>query len=368
MSTIAVEKLNLSPLGAGDLIDRAVRLYRRHFMTLIRIAAPPVIVSATGNILMTVGMRELTATGSDYSVPLYIALIVVGAVIWICGILLTVIVMGGATRNLVTHLLLNEPVSARTTYRNVRARFWGLLIASLLVGFGVMVSMVVAMIAWYIVILIVVIGAVAFAAVAPVWFSAIIGILGTTAATLGAMFVFFFAVGRLAYVPQVMMVEGKGVFDALSRSFALASGNVRRLMAMALFTTFAAYSALMILIIPLGWYGYLNGVDPSPWKLAEAPAWFSIGYNVLLEASRILLSPVWMLGLSLLYVDERVRHEAWREAAACVSSARAIFSGARHDARRTAAAAHAAAPARTTFKRLDARPRLNLGRKGQRDV
>jgi hypothetical protein len=125
------------------------------------------------------------------------------------------------------------------------------------------------------------------------------------------MFIFFFAVGRLAYVPQVMMVEGKGVFDALSRSFALAHGNVRRLMAMALFTTFAAYSALMILIIPLGWYGYLNGVDPSPWKLAEAPAWFSIGYNVLFEASRILLSPVWMLGLSLLYVDERVRQEGY---------------------------------------------------------
>lgn len=308
---IAVDKLNLAPLGAGDLIDRAVRLYRRHFMTLIRIAAPPVIVSAAGNILMTVGWREVAATGSDYALPLYVTLIVVGVVVWIVGILLTVIVMGGASRNLVTHLLWNEPVSARTTYRNVRARFWGLLGASLLVGFGVMIATVVAFIAWYLVLIIVMIGAVAFAAVAPVWFSLIVGVVGTTAATLGAMFVFFYAVGRLAYVPQAMMVEGKGVFDALSRSFALASGNVRRLMAMALFTTFAAYSALMILIIPLGWYGYLNGVDPSPWKLAEAPAWFSIGYNVLGELSRILLSPIWMLGLSLLYVDERVRHEGY---------------------------------------------------------
>ena len=38
--------ISLAPLGAGDLIDRAVRLYRHHFVTLIRIAAPPVIVSA----------------------------------------------------------------------------------------------------------------------------------------------------------------------------------------------------------------------------------------------------------------------------------------------------------------------------------
>ncbi len=28
--------LALAPLGAGDLIDRAVRLYRGHFLTLIR--------------------------------------------------------------------------------------------------------------------------------------------------------------------------------------------------------------------------------------------------------------------------------------------------------------------------------------------
>ena len=34
-------ELALAPLGAGDLIDRAVRMYRRHFLTLIRIAAPP---------------------------------------------------------------------------------------------------------------------------------------------------------------------------------------------------------------------------------------------------------------------------------------------------------------------------------------
>ena len=41
-------ELALAPLGAGDLIDRAVRLYRQHFLTLIRIAAPPVLLSAQG--------------------------------------------------------------------------------------------------------------------------------------------------------------------------------------------------------------------------------------------------------------------------------------------------------------------------------
>lgn len=65
----------------------------------------------------------------------------------------------------------------------------------------------------------------------------------------------------------------------------------------------------MILIIPLGWYGYLNGIDPL--NSAQWPAWYSISYSVLGTLSSILLTPVWVLGLSLLYIDERVRHEGY---------------------------------------------------------
>jgi len=112
-------------------------------------------------------------------------------------------------------------------------------------------------------------------------------------------------------VPQVMLVEGKRVFESVGRSFTLAKGNVRRLMAMALFIIFVTYSALMILVIPLGWYGYLNGIDPSPFNAAQWPVWYAIGYSVLEPLSSIMLAPVWMLGMSLLYVDERVRHEGY---------------------------------------------------------
>src|SRR5436309_15695947 len=65
----------------------------------------------------------------------------------------------------------------------------------------------------------------------------------------------------------------------------------------------------MLLMIPLGWYGYLNGVDLSPF--GTSPSWYAIGYQVIAQCSHIVLTPVWMLGLSLLYVDERVRHEGY---------------------------------------------------------
>src|SRR5205085_10655742 len=81
------------------------------------------------------------------------------------------------------------------------------------------------------------------------------------------------------------------------------------LMAMAMFTTFATYSAMMILLFPLSFYGWLNGVDLL--KASQWPVWYAIAYSVMGPLSSILLTPVWMLGLSLLYVDERVRHEGY---------------------------------------------------------
>ena len=39
--------------------------------------------------------------------------------------------------------------------------------------------------------------------------------------------------------------------------------------------------------------------------------WYEIAYNLIWQISFILLSPVWMVGLCLLYVDERVRTEGY---------------------------------------------------------
>lgn len=301
----------LAPLGAGDLIDRAVRLYRRHLFTLIRIAAPPVIVTAAGTILWTIGFRQIFSTPSNTELLLYGFLLVSGLGLMAGGHIFNLIVMGGASRNLVAHLLRNEPVSARATYSAVRSRFWGLLLAALIVACWIVLSMTVAFFGWYMVVIFVLMGAFLLASVAPIWLAVVVGVVSGLAATTLALWLFFFVVGRVVYVPQIMLVEGRGVLDAFGRSFSLARGNVRRLMAMTLFTTFATYSALMILIIPLGWYGYLSGVNPSPWNSAQWPAWYAVGYSVLGPLSSILLTPVWMLGLSLLYVDERVRHEGY---------------------------------------------------------
>ena len=303
---LAVNQLSLAPLGAGDLIDRAVRLYRRHFMTLIRIAAPPVIISATGSVMTTIASRTPAPllTGGDVLMLLFGLLLSVG------GTLFNVVVMGGAARNLITHLLWQEPFSARTTYRNVRARFWGLLGASIIMAIWIFIAMMITAIVWALVISLFAIEGIARGRSIS-WFASLIVFLAILFVTFLALLLFFLMVKFIAYVPQVMMIEGRGVFDSLGRSFALARGNLRRVMAMFLFYWFATWSALMILIIPLLWYGYLQGVNILPNRAVTWPMWYAIGYSVVTQASAILLAPVWMLGLSLMYVDERVRQEGY---------------------------------------------------------
>ncbi len=309
VATLTVNQLPLAPLGAGDLIDRAVRLYRRHFTTLIRIAAPPVVISAAGGVMTSISWRALMATGSETSLALYGVMLTVGLCLWFGGLLLNVIVMGGAARNLVTHLLWDEPVSARATYRNARARFWSLLGSTTIIVIITFIVFVIIFYIWALVFTMVAFGIVLLQF--PAWLSAILSIISVITVTTGALWLFFLIAGRFAYVPQVMLVEGKGVFASIGRSASLASGNVKRLMAMVFFSSFATYSALMILLVPLGWYAYLNGVNPSPLDSQQWPAWYAISYQVVVQLSSILLTPVWMLGLSLLYVDERVRHEGY---------------------------------------------------------
>lgn len=308
MSTLSPGQLPLAPLGAGDLIDRAVRLYRRHLFVLIRTAAPPVIIIAAGWILFSISVRRvfITAETEDFFFNVFLSFLSV--LIMLGGYLSILVVMGGATRTLVAHLLRNDPVTAQATYKAVRSRFWGLVGASVIVLVWIFGSFLAASSGGQMAGTIIFVICVALANLS-VWLAVILGVAGGLVSLAFTLWLFFFIVGRVAYVPQVMLVEGKGVMEAVGRSITLARGNVRRLMAMTLFTTFGASSALSILSIAIAFLGGLSGINPL--QPAEWPAWYAIAGSILGPLSAILLTPVWMLGLSLLYVDERVRHEGY---------------------------------------------------------
>src|SRR5688572_23814761 len=112
-------QLSIVPLGAGDLIDRAVRLYRKHFWTFVLIAAPPVVVGTLFSIGWTLLGRVLFFVGTSYDpseMLVYQFFMGLGGLfIWLVEIVATLTVMGGASRNFIRYLLFDEPISFRET-------------------------------------------------------------------------------------------------------------------------------------------------------------------------------------------------------------------------------------------------------------
>ena len=301
------------PLGAGDLIDRAVRFYRKNFWTFVWIAAPPILVGMLFSIGWMMLGRGLFNIGSpdDLETSLYYVFLWLGSlIIWIIETIATLTVMGGASRNFVRHLLFGEPITFRETYRSVRERFFGLITASAMMTILLGIIGTVILYFGFFVGLIAVMLAIAAFSFSPFVAFAVSLILGL-AVTFGTLWVLFLVVSRFVYVPQVMLVESQGVFPAIGRSANLASGNVKRLAALFMFTLVATYSALAILYIPLSFYAWANGVEFFAFDADAAPAWYEIANQVIWQVSLILLTPVWMIGLCLLYVDERVRHEGY---------------------------------------------------------
>jgi hypothetical protein len=314
--TISSISNTIAPLGPGDLIDRAVRFYRKNFWTFILMAAPPVTVGTAVSVGWTFLSRALfPSTGSTDPFD-NLALILFGwtgtLFILFAQTVAILAVMGGASRNFVRHILFGEPITVKATYKNLKDRFWALLAASLIIS--LLIIMVGGAIFYFgltIGLVIVFLIAAVLSAVPPL--AVIVGIIGTVAVLFLTLWLFFLVASRFAYVPQTITVEGLGVFSSIARSASLASGNVRRFAALFMFTILAVYSALAILYIPVGWYAWYQGVDFLNFFTDHdmIPAWYEITSQLLSQASVILLAPVWMVGLCLLYIDERVRHEGY---------------------------------------------------------
>lgn len=313
-SLFSDSNLSISPLGAGDLIDRAVRFYRKNFWTFLLIAAPPVVAGTLISLGWRVAARgifSIDVKADPTEVGFYYLFIWLGSIIiWFTETVATLVVMGGASRNFVRHLLFGEPITFKETYRNTWSRIGGLTVASsiitFLVGFlgffTLYLSLLLAVLA-----IALIVTAFSFLPIVAFILSLAVGL----AVALGAVWLFFLVASRVAYVPQVMLVEGQGAFSAIGRSSSLASGNVKRLAALFIFTLVATYSALALFYVPLAWYAWANGVEIIPMGTDLTPAWYEIASQLMGQTSFILLSPVWMIGLCLLYVDERVRHEGY---------------------------------------------------------
>ncbi len=301
---------SLAPLSAGDIIDRSVRLYRQHFITLLRIVLLPSLIAYAGWIACTVGWRGFTfSEQSDAQFLLHLVLVVGGLGLFFTGKIAFYVMLGGTSRALVNHFLDGSPLRARDVFRAVRERIWSLI------GAVIMVLLLLISVAGLIgnavmVIAIAYLGLAGLISNLPVWIQVTIHVIFGGLFAVGLLVLLLLIYGRIIYLPQALMVEGKGVFSALSRSFTLAGSDLRRIGAIFLFEFYVAWSLLLLLVVPFDVYAYLRGVEIAPFAM-DRPLWYSIVYQTLTQVSEILLAPTALLGFTLLYIDSRVRKEGF---------------------------------------------------------
>jgi hypothetical protein len=315
MATNEIDSLTLAPLSAGDLLDRIVRLYRRHWIALMRIAIVPVILSYLGMMALTFGFRNFSTTKGDWRIATSVLMILVGMALYAGGKAALIFLLGGTARELVQHFMDGSAVSVRSVYQTVQQRFWRLLGAAIMIlalaatlGIFLLYAVIMALGVY-------VLAATWMFSSFPFWLQAtvhsIVGVLAFVTVTILVLM----NVKRVVFLPQIIAVENKSVSAALSRSFSLAGGEFRRkdfipIIALVFFYVYISWSVLLLFMLPVYLYAGMNGIDGGPFNLQQ-PVWYTVLSNTISQASEILLLPVLMIGFILLYIDSRVRREGY---------------------------------------------------------
>ena len=247
----------LRPLSTGELLDRTFSLYRSHFGLFVAIfALPHLIVLAFQCLGMAVEPPGLRLTNIMARLP------------WIYGALFLTWLLGAASQAAtvfaVSQVHLDQPTGVIIAYSRVRKQILGVVGLSFVVGLAAGMSLIL---------------------IVP-------GII-------------LFVMWSLS-VP-VMVLEGKGVFDSMSRSADLTKGRRWRIFVIGALFFILAIVVNKLLQWPINLATGLSGEITLQragliWQVISLAATF---------ISECLVGPLGTIAFSLVYYDERVRKEAF---------------------------------------------------------
>jgi hypothetical protein len=247
------EAFSLQPRGVGDILTSAFELYRRHFATLIAVAAvvvvPLTIVQYYFWDLVTVTApteSDLDRLGAEAVSPGFVRASAGALLLAVLGLVIYQVVTGAVARTAAGSIL-GERLTIGEAYRYGFRRLWSILLIGLLVGLAAMAGFI----------LFVVPG-------------------------------FFVLVRLIASIPA-LVVEGKRGREALARSWHLVRGY--------------GWPVFGVLVVTFLITGVVTAVLSAPF----AEGWF--GQAVGAAIGQVLVSPFSALIFLLIYLDLRVRKE-----------------------------------------------------------
>lgn len=271
--------LSLRPLGTGELLDRAVRLYRRHFLTFIGIIAIvqiPLVLLQTGFSLLTIqwwadpaSLSEATALAGNFGQLL----------VTILGYLLVSSLGTAALTRAIANSYLGQPVSLASAYRQI-GKSWLVLVLALLLIFllGILLSL------WW---LIPCIG----------WFTG-----------LGMLLYLSLVVSPLT-APTVVL-EKKRARAAVRRAWDLSR---RRFWPVVGFVTVLFIFNMIFTVTPSLLFGFFLGLgmDPLTASFTDQQMISTVISSLITLVFSLIFLPFQLTAMTLLYFDLRIRTEGF---------------------------------------------------------
>src|SRR5262249_17254280 len=300
----------LEPISTGDVIDRAVRLYRRNFIPLISVVAVPALIYYASAMMVSYGYVQTlqsAQTGFNPSAALMTLVGFGGYIVYLFAILGAI---SGMSRAIGDHVMLGEPISFKMCWRFATRRLGDVALMGL-------IFIPVLMLAFFVlgVVFVVLFMGLAFlvglgsAAGLPPW----LGVIATAVFGFGSVLLFaalmLLVAARVVFVPDALMIEGRSAAAAFGRAFQLGGGRTwYRLGMIAIFSYFVSLATLTALLEPLLGIFWMNGWAVS--DLVLHPGW-NAAYAAVNQISTLLVWPIWITSLTLLYFDTRVRKEGY---------------------------------------------------------
>jgi glycerophosphoryl diester phosphodiesterase family protein len=255
-------QIPLRPMGAGEILDVAIRVYKANWKSLMGLVAIIVVpFTLLQNLVIHFTTHEVVIGGKNYFVTQadYNTFKVLTWVFFGLNILLVVPFLRGACARLVGGVYLGQRTRAGDSLRFTARRFWplvgSLLLSSLIIGIGFVLLVI------------------------P-------GII-------------FFI--RYAFVTQAIVVEDQSGTGSLTRSWNLAKGNSWRILGTLLLALILAGIVSAVLLLPLIGIFLSGGGGSSAWILRTV-------FNSLVS---IVTTPFTITVAVLLYFDCRIRNEAF---------------------------------------------------------
>ncbi|HEY6332442.1 MAG TPA: DUF4013 domain-containing protein [Blastocatellia bacterium] len=309
---------SLEPISTGDIIDRAVRLYRRNFAPLVTIASVPSIAYYIATLTFVSGYTRLilgitpgvsSSMGGSGSAGEALLMVGLGMIGELIAVLLFLATIAGLSRCIGDDVMLGEAITFKKCWRVVTRRIGDILLMGVLfIVFGVVMYMIVVLVVMILFFIVAFAIGVPSAIGMPGWASSTIGVILVLAGIAGAVIVALMVVSRVVFLPQAVMIEGQPAGQAIGRAFKLGAKNWYRLGAIALFAYFVKLSVSAAIGIPIAaWLG-LNG---SLTIEIMAQPWWSAIFSAIEQISSLLILPISMISLTLLYFDNRVRKEGY---------------------------------------------------------